>query len=65
VLGRPVRRREERPLTQGELAAGAGVSQSTISQIETDRQKPRFSNLRLLAEVLEVEPRWLGSDRPS
>jgi transcriptional regulator with XRE-family HTH domain len=65
VAERLRRLREERLLTQVELAEKAGVSQWTISQIESARQKPRFSTLRRLADALEIEPRLLASGRES
>ena len=46
-------------LTQHDLAEASGVSQATISLIENDRQEPRISTTRKLAEVLRSDPVWL------
>ncbi len=49
--------REQKFLTQEELAQKAGLVVVTINRIEKGRQKPRFKTIRKLAEALEVEPR--------
>jgi len=58
--------REERrraALTQGELAAKAGVGVTTIVRIETGEiEEPRVSTLRKLAKALGVKPRDLLDD---
>jgi transcriptional regulator with XRE-family HTH domain len=51
--------REQRLLTQEELAARAGVQPFTISRIETDKVEPRFRTIRKLAEALGVDPQTL------
>ena len=47
--------RRLRGLSQQELAALSGVSQYTITEIETGRREPRPSTLRKLARALDVE----------
>jgi len=48
-------KRLERGWTQSELAKRSGVSQSTISQIESgERKYPRVHNIKKIAETLEV-----------
>ncbi len=49
------RLRRLRGLTQQELAERSGVSQYTITEIETGRREPRPSTLRKLARALDVE----------
>ena len=44
--------RKERKLTQQELAKRAGISQQTISFLESERNTPTQSTLRLLASAL-------------
>jgi XRE family transcriptional regulator, fatty acid utilization regulator len=65
TLAQRLRRlREDRLMTQAELAQKAGISPWTISQIENSAQLPRFSTIRKLAQALEVPPRELaGSAR--
>ena len=48
--------RTRRLLTQDELAQKAGVSQSTIANIERDNAEPQFRTLRKLANALDVDP---------
>ena len=48
--------RTRRLLTQVELAAKAGVSQSTIANIERNNAEPQFRTIRKLARALAVEP---------
>jgi transcriptional regulator with XRE-family HTH domain len=48
--------RVRRLLTQEELAEKAGVSPSTIVNIERDQTVPHFRTIRKLAEALEVDP---------
>ncbi len=49
------RLRRSKGLTQQELAKQSGVSQYTITEVETGRREPRPSTLRKLAEALDVE----------
>jgi transcriptional regulator with XRE-family HTH domain len=48
--------RTRRLLTQDELADKAGVSQSTIANIERDNAEPQFRTIRKLAKALEIDP---------
>ena len=43
-------------LTQEELAERAGVSPSTVVNIERDNREPHFRTIRKLAKALDVEP---------
>lgn len=47
--------RKYKGLSQVDLAALSGVSQYTITEIETGRREPRPSTLRKLADALDVE----------
>jgi transcriptional regulator with XRE-family HTH domain len=46
--------RHNRKLSQGALAARAGLSRSFLARIETNVQEPTLSTLRRLAAALEV-----------
>ncbi|WP_228030348.1 helix-turn-helix domain-containing protein [Gimesia benthica] len=46
--------RENRGLSQSELAEKAGFQPSAISHFETGRRSPSFDNLRRLADALNV-----------
>jgi transcriptional regulator with XRE-family HTH domain len=48
--------RTKRLLTQDELAEKAGVSQSTIANIERNNAEPQFRTIRKLAKALNVDP---------
>jgi transcriptional regulator with XRE-family HTH domain len=48
--------RTRRLLTQDELAEKAGVSQSTIANIERNNAEPQFRTIRKLAKALDVDP---------
>ncbi len=48
--------RVRRLLTQEELAEKAGLSPSTIVNIERDRTEPYFQTIRKLARALDVDP---------
>lgn len=48
--------RIRRLLTQEELARKAGLSPSTVVNIERDRSEPHFSTIRVLARALDVDP---------
>ena len=56
-IGEQLRKaRTRRLLTQDELAEKAGVSQSTIANIERNNAEPQFRTIRKLARALDVEP---------
>jgi transcriptional regulator with XRE-family HTH domain len=54
--------REERVLSQRELAQLAGVRQGTIASLELGRNAPHAATIRKLAKALGVSPRELLSD---
>ncbi len=59
-IGKNLRRvREDRLMTQQELAEAADLNLSTVMRIETDRVEPRFSTIRKLAIALDVDAREL------
>jgi transcriptional regulator with XRE-family HTH domain len=59
-VGKNLRRlREDRLLTQAELAERAGIALSSLVRIENDQVDPRFSSIRKLATALDVDPREL------
>jgi transcriptional regulator with XRE-family HTH domain len=59
-IGKNLRRiREERLMTQQEVAEAADLGLSTVLRIENDRVEPRFSTIRKLAKALEVDAREL------
>jgi transcriptional regulator with XRE-family HTH domain len=59
-IGRNLRRlREDRLLTQAELADRAGIALSSLVRIENDQVDPRFSSIRKLARALDVDPHEL------
>ena len=59
-IGRNLKRvREDRLLTQAELAEAAGIAQSSLVRIENDQVEPRFSTIRKLAAALDVDHREL------
>ena len=51
--------RTEQALTQEELAKKAGVSPTTVVNVERNQQEPHFRTIRKRAEVLEVDPTTL------
>jgi len=59
-IGGNLRRlREDRLLTQAELAERAGIALSSLVRIENDQVDPRFSSIRKLALALDVNAREL------
>jgi len=52
--------REQRLLSQQELASRAGISKTTIVNIETGKIRPHPATLRKLAETLGVDPAALA-----
>ncbi|MFP4028463.1 MAG: helix-turn-helix domain-containing protein [Candidatus Brocadiia bacterium] len=67
-IGDTIRRlRKKRGLTQVELADAAGVSQATISLIESGDRDISMNRLRSVSEALETEPEvilWKSLDMP-
>jgi len=55
--------REQRNITQSELAEALGVSKSVISKYETGRLEPSISRLQKIAEVLGVSVETLLRDK--
>jgi transcriptional regulator with XRE-family HTH domain len=49
--------REDKFLTQEELAELVGTTPLTISRWENGKRKPRFKSIRKLAGVLNVNPK--------
>jgi transcriptional regulator with XRE-family HTH domain len=59
-IGSNLRRlREDRLLTQAELAERAGIALSSLVRIENDQVDPRFSSIRKLARALDADPKEL------
>ncbi len=54
------RLRNERNLSQRELAKAAGLSPATIFKLENDLAEPHPSTIRKLAKALEVAPSELA-----
>jgi len=59
--------RELRGLSQAELAERAGLLPSAVSHYETGSRRPSFTNLRRLAESMEVTTDYLvgSTKRPN
>lgn len=51
--------REERGLSQVELADQAGLQQSALSHYESGARRPSFTNLRRLSRALDVSTDYL------
>ncbi len=51
--------RENKLITQRELADSTKLTIATISMIENETVKPRFSTLKKLAKALDVDPKEL------
>jgi transcriptional regulator with XRE-family HTH domain len=49
------RLREQRGLSQEQLAERAGISRTYLARLETARQDPRLSTLEKLAKALRVK----------
>jgi transcriptional regulator with XRE-family HTH domain len=58
------RLREERHLTQEQLAVAAEVSTSTVYHIEAGKVRPRPAIVRRLARVLHVSPDEIEREMP-
>jgi len=66
-IGKNLKRvREDRLMTQAELAEAANIAASSLVRIENNQVEPRFSTIRKLARALDVDHRELtkreGSD---
>ena len=59
IGGNLKRLREDRLLTQAELAERAGIALSSLVRIENDQVDPRFSSIRKLARALDADPKEL------
>ena len=53
--------RQERRLTQEELAQAAGVGVATVRRAEGGSFEPRLDTIRRLADTLEVRVGWLAA----
>lgn len=51
--------RDDRDLSQSDLARLAGMQPSAIAHFEADRRKPSFENVRALAKALSVSADYL------
>ncbi|MBO6767336.1 MAG: helix-turn-helix transcriptional regulator [Erythrobacter sp.] len=51
--------RENRELSQTELASKAGLQPAAIGHFERNRRKPSFANVRALAKALNVSADYL------
>ncbi len=59
-IGKNLKRlREDRLLTQAELAERAGIALSSLVRVENDQVDPRFSTIRKLAGGLGVDAKEL------
>lgn len=54
--------RAKKGLTQTKLANKTGIYWNTIAKIEGDKQKPKFSTIKKLAEELDIDIRKLPTD---
>ena len=48
------RLREERAITQEQLASDAGITSSALSRIERGLNNPRWTTLKRIAKALEI-----------
>lgn len=66
-IGQRIRKlRLERKLTQGQLAKAIGITQGSLTQLETGKSKsPASTTLTELARVFEVDPDWLMTGKGS
>ena len=48
--------RENKFISQEDLARKSGVAAATINRLENGHHKPRFATIRKLAKALGVEP---------
>ncbi len=57
--------RENRYLSQEDLAGKSGMTVGTINRLENGRQKPRLGTIRKLAEALGVDPADINFNKRS
>ncbi len=61
---RLIDKRNERELSQSDLARKAGLQPSAIAHFEAGRRKPSFANIRALATALNITTDYLlGSEK--
>jgi transcriptional regulator with XRE-family HTH domain len=64
-IGKNLKRaREDRLMTQAELAEAADIAVSSLVRIENDQVEPRFRTIRKLARALDVDHRQLTKREP-
>ena len=56
------RLREERAITQEQLASDAGITSSALSRIERGLNNPRWTTLKRIAKALEISLVDLAKD---
>ncbi len=54
--------REKKKMTMKDVAEKAGVSESLISQIETNKVSPAIETLLTISEILDIDLEYLFSD---
>lgn len=47
-------------VTKSAVAQAVGVTPTSVGRWEKDEKEPALAMIQLLAEVLEVDPRWLA-----
>lgn len=57
--------REEKGLTQEELAAAIGISRASLSHYESDRRKPNLITLTRLADLFQVSVDYIIGRNPT
>ncbi len=62
VIARLKHMREERKLSQMDLARAAGISQNMITYIETGKRTPTLSTLLKLCDALNINPSVLFTE---
>ena len=59
-IGEKIRNaRENKNLTQRDMAALIPMNQSNYSKIERDIQEPNMQQLRRICQILEIDPQYL------
>jgi transcriptional regulator with XRE-family HTH domain len=54
-IGQAIKKiRTEQKISQGEFAEKCGLSQTSMSQIESGKKRPSVSNLKKICEVLDI-----------